>query len=105
MPWPEERASRFSLNGQPVPVLITIELAFMLRPVSYRTAAIVAVVLAAGLGYAFRPICMELSSTDVAAFTPAIETRTDRDFYLRVFQNEAGRWYQCKTWLSRQFFF
>jgi hypothetical protein len=73
--------------------------------VSLRNAAIVAVVLAAALGYALRPVCMELSSTDVAAFTPSIERRTDRDFYLRVFQNDAGRWYQCKTWLSRQFFF
>ena len=70
-----------------------------------RTAAIAAIVLAAALGYAFRPMYVALSVTDVAAFTTPIETRTDRDFYLRVFQRIDGRWHQCKTWLSRQLFF
>ncbi len=70
-----------------------------------RTAAIAAIVLAAALGYAFRPICVALSPTDLASFTTPIETRTDHDFYLRVFQRIDGRWHQCKTWLSRRFFF
>jgi hypothetical protein len=34
-----------------------------------------------------------------------IETRIDRDLYLRVFQLREGRWHRCKTWLSHQLFF
>ncbi|HZI82099.1 MAG TPA: hypothetical protein VFD69_21420 [Vicinamibacterales bacterium] len=48
---------------------------------------------------------MPLSPADLAGFDPPVETRTDHDFYLQVFQQMDGRWYQCKTWLSRQFFF
>ena len=55
--------------------------------------------------YALRPLCVPLSDQDLAGFTTPIETRTDHDFYLQVFQRIDGRWYQCKTWLSRQFFF
>ena len=52
-----------------------------------------------------RPICVPLSPEDLAGFNTPVETRTDHDFYLQVFQQVDGRWYQCKTWLSRQFFF
>jgi len=54
---------------------------------------------------AFRPVCVPLSDQDLAGFNTPIETRTDHDFYLQVFQQIDGRWFQCKTWLSRQFFF
>ena len=50
-------------------------------------------------------VCVPLSSDDLAGFTSPIETRTDRDIYLQVFQRRDGQWHQCKTWLSRQFFF
>jgi hypothetical protein len=73
--------------------------------VNLRTAAIATIVLATALVYAFRPMCVALSVTDVAAFTTPIEARTDRDFYLRVFQQVDGQWYQCRTWISRQLFF
>ena len=64
------------------------------------------VILAVGLcAIAFRPVCVPLSSADLAQFDPPIEARTDRDFYGRVFQQRDRRWYQCKTWLSRRFFF
>jgi hypothetical protein len=66
---------------------------------------VTAVVLAAMVGFAFRPVCVPLSSEQLAGFTTPIETRADHDFHLRVFQQIDGRWYQCKTWLSRQFFF
>ena len=55
--------------------------------------------------FALRPVCVPLSSEQLAGFTTPIETRTDQDFYVRVFQQIDGRWFQCKTWLSRQFFF
>ena len=54
---------------------------------------------------AFRPVCVPIPVESVAAFNPPISTRTDRDFYLRVFQRRDGAWHQCKTWISRQLFF
>ena len=57
------------------------------------------------LFFAFRPVCMPISTGDLKEFNVPIEQRTDRDFYLKVFQQRHGQWCQCKTWLSRQFFF
>jgi hypothetical protein len=71
-----------------------------------RRAWLIAPVVLAGLAVAlFRPVCVPLSPEQVAAFNSPIESRSDRDFYLKVFQQRDGRWFQCKTWLSRQFFF
>jgi hypothetical protein len=64
-----------------------------------------AVVIAALVIIAFRPVCVPLSPADLAGFDPPIETRTEHDFHLQVFQQIDGRWYQCKTWISRQLFF
>jgi hypothetical protein len=54
---------------------------------------------------AFRPVCVPIATEELRQFTVPIEQRADRDFYLKIFQQRHGRWYQCKTWLSRQFFF
>jgi hypothetical protein len=40
-----------------------------------------------------------------AAKYGALETRTDRQLHGPVWQRRDGRWYQCKSWISRQFFF
>jgi hypothetical protein len=61
----------------------------------------VASILALGW-FLLRPICVPLPADFP---TVGIENRTDRDFYLRVFQWHDGRWCQCKTYLSRQMFF
>jgi hypothetical protein len=66
---------------------------------------VVALVVAALAVLALRPVCVPLSTEQFAGFSTPIETRTDHDLYLRVFQQIDGRWYQCKTWLPRQFFF
>lgn len=66
---------------------------------------LVSIAVAAAAAWALRPVCRALPDEDLAALTPSIETRTDRDFYLTVFQQRDGGWVQCKTWLSRQFFF
>ena len=68
----------------------------------YAGAALLLVMLGC---LALRPICVPLSAEDLARFISPIEQRTDRDVYLRVFQLRDGRWHQCKTWLSRRFFF
>ena len=53
----------------------------------------------------FRPICVIITDEEVKNFNPPIETRTDKNFYLKTFQKEDNQWYQCKTWISRKFFF
>jgi hypothetical protein len=65
---------------------------------------VIAIVVLLGVA-AFRPVCVPLSQSDLAGFNVPIDQRTDRDFYLRVFQQRDGQWFQCKTWLSRQLFF
>ena len=75
---------------------------------TYPTAASLLGLLAVagGIGYcALRPVCVPIPSDTLAAFDPPIETRDDRDLHFRVFQLRDGQWFQCKTWLSRQFFF
>jgi len=59
----------------------------------------------AALVFLLRPVCVPLTAEDLTTFNVPIEQRTDRDFYLRVFQQRDGQWYQCKTWISRFFFF
>ena len=70
-----------------------------------KTAWICVLGLIVAVTVALRPVCVPISDQDLAAFTTPIETRTDHDFYLQVFQRIDGRWHQCKTWLSRQLFF
>lgn len=73
---------------------------------SLRRLLVVLGILLLGLAaLAFRPVCVPIASEELRRFTVPIEQRTDRDVYLKVFQQRHGRWYQCKTWLSRQVFF
>jgi len=54
-----------------------------------------------------RPVCIPLSDADVAEaarWTP-LELRTEKQLHGPVWQHRGGRWYQCKSWISRQFFF
>jgi hypothetical protein len=55
--------------------------------------------------FLLQPVCVPLTDEDLKSFNIPIEQRTDRDLYLRVFQKKDGRWYQCKTRISRFFFF
>ena len=68
-------------------------------------AALLFVVPVAVLVFLLRPVCVPLTPEDLKTFNVPIELRTDRDFYLRVFQQRDGQWYHCKTWISRFFFF
>ncbi len=63
------------------------------------------VLTAVVVGLALRPICVPLPAEALAQFNVPIDQRTDRDFYVKVFQLRDGRWHQCKTWISRQLFF
>jgi hypothetical protein len=68
--------------------------------------AITLIALLAGLlAWVLHPVCVPLSAEDLRGFNVPIERRTDRDLSVPVFQQRHGQWYQCKTWVSRQFFF
>lgn len=56
------------------------------------------------LAYLLQSVRVPLTDEDLKSFNVPIEQRTDRDFYLEVFQKKNGRWHQCKTRLSRLFF-
>ena len=68
-------------------------------------AAAVFLVPVAALVFVLHPVCVPLSAEDLKTFNVPIAQRTDRDFYLKVFQRRDGQWFQCKTWISRFFFF
>jgi hypothetical protein len=71
-----------------------------------RTSLIALVVIALGLAaWSLRPVCVAIGEQELRSFNVPIEQRTDRDLYLKVFQQKGTQWFQCKTWLSRQFFF
>jgi len=57
------------------------------------------------VGYALWPVCVPLSAEDTASFQPPIAERTDTMLWGRIFQQRSGQWYQCKTRISRAFFF
>jgi hypothetical protein len=63
------------------------------------------VAMATLAGFTLRPVCVALTPEQLAGFTSPISERTDYDMYLRVFQQRNGQWFQCRTWISRQFFF
>ena len=65
------------------------------------------VLAAAAVLWCAHPICVHLSAAEVAeaARWAPLETRTDRQWHGRVFQRRDGEWYQCKSWISREFFF
>jgi len=72
-----------------------------------KTFIFLALLLIGGVfGYGMRPQCSPIADEALAHFGVPIEERQDRDFYMKVFQHRAdGHWYQCKTALSRKFFF
>jgi hypothetical protein len=75
-----------------------------------RTWALPLVVLllaGSALAWLAHPVCVPLSEADVESFNrwQPIEQRRDRQLHGPVFQLRAGQWYQCKSWISRQFFF
>jgi hypothetical protein len=58
-----------------------------------------------GVVFSLRPVCSPIADEALAHFGIPIEQRTDKDFYLKVFQKKNdGHWYQCKTALTRWFY-
>jgi len=69
------------------------------------TGILLIVVIA--IWWLLHPVCRPISDADVREFArwAPIETREDRQLHGRIFQQRGGHWYQCKSWVSRQFFF
>ncbi len=74
-----------------------------------RTGLALVLLAAALIGCALfllRPICVPIPEDMLAVFSPPIEQRRETIFYgSPIFQQENGQWFQCKTWVARQFFF
>ena len=58
-----------------------------------------------GVALALWPVCVPLSSEQVAALQPPMSERNDTYLFGRMFQQSAGQWYQCKTRIARALFF
>ena len=58
-----------------------------------------------GLAFIFRPVCLPIENGEQQAAQYHYSERQDKDFYVKVFQQQNGQWHHCKTWISRQFFF
>jgi hypothetical protein len=70
------------------------------------TLALLAAVLIGGAVFLFRPACVPIPEDTLAVFSPPIEERRETTFYgSPIFRQKNGRWFQCKTWIARQFFF
>ena len=61
--------------------------------------------MTAAVWWVLHPVCVALSEAEAAAVDGPIASRTDRDLLGPVFQYRDGQWHQCKSWISRQFFF
>jgi len=62
--------------------------------------------LVTGAYLLFRTVCAPIPEDTLAVFNPPIQERRETTFYgAPIFQQKNGRWFQCKTWISQQFFF
>ena len=84
---------------------VTLIMALFYRPTRWY-AAFLTIAIPLFLMVALRPVCVPLDDFQVQVFNPPIEQRTDRDLYFDVFQKRPdGGWNQCKTQVSRWFFY
>jgi hypothetical protein len=67
---------------------------------------VLALVVATAVWFS-HPVCRPLTDefvAEAAKYGP-LETRTDRQLHGPIWQRRDGRWYQCKSWISRKLFF
>jgi hypothetical protein len=87
-----------------IPGLLLVALGVFLNRtlLRLRTAVVLAVALAAI--WLMHPVCDPIPDADVPRFETVIplETRAQQG---EPFRKLEGHWYQCKSWISRQFFF
>ena len=89
---------------------VVFPLANLLKRKMLVTPGIVIACFLAFSVFPLRPVCAPIGDQSLKRFNPPIEERQDRDFTMRIFQERDGqnrdeKWHQCKTWVSRFFFF
>ena len=68
-------------------------------------SGLVAIMVIGGMGFFLRPVCMPLSQDNLSSFNIPLKQRLEaRDWYVKVWQEKKGQWYECKTHLSRLIF-
>ena len=89
---------------------VVFPLANLLKRKMLVTSGIVIACFLAFSVFLLRPVCAPIGDQSLKRFNPPIEERQGRDFTMRIFQERDGqngdeKWHQCKTWVSRFFFF
>ena len=68
-------------------------------------SGLVAIMVIGGMGFFLRPVCMPLSQDNLSSFNIPLKQRLEaRDWYVKVWQEKKGQWYECQTYLSRLMF-
>jgi hypothetical protein len=68
-------------------------------------SGLVAIIVIGLMGFFLRPVCVPLSQDNLSSFSVPLKQRLEaRDWYVKVWQEKKGQWYQCKTHLSRLMF-
>ena len=58
------------------------------------------------LAWFLHPVCQVIPNEQVSTFDPPIDTRTATNMIGQpFFQQRNGRWFHCKSWIARKFFF
>ena len=64
---------------------------------------ILVAIVAAMIAAALRPVCVPMSSEDVARSSVPFDDRNDKDLLiLKIYQRKGKVRYECKTWLTRE---
>jgi hypothetical protein len=78
---------------------------FLARKKRWATLGLLMAGTLGGLIFMFRPVCMPIHNGEQQGAQYRYSERQDKDFHVKVFQEQDGQWHHCKTWISRQFFF
>lgn len=87
-----------------IPGLLLIALGTVLERTLLRLRTLVILAGALAAIWLMHPVCDPIADADVPRFETAI-TLEQRARQGEPFRKLEGHWYQCKSWISRQFFF
>ncbi|HJT01612.1 MAG TPA: hypothetical protein VJ756_21140 [Terriglobales bacterium] len=87
-----------------IPGLLLITLGTVLNRILLRLRTVVILTVALAGIWLMHPVCDRIANADVPRFETVI-TLEQRARQGEPFRKLEGHWYQCKSWISRQFFF
>lgn len=87
-----------------IPGLLLITLGTVLNRILLRLRTVVILTVALAGIWLMHPVCDRIADADVPRFETVI-TLEQRARQGEPFRKLEGHWYQCKSWISRQFFF